>query len=194
MEYTMKNIYFTLFITLVTIGLISSCNDDHDHDHEQELITTLIYTLTPKTGGSPVVMTFQDPDGDGGIAPSITTEGVLLAGISYEGSIVLRNESVMPPRDITTEIKEEADKHQFFFQALDGVAGRIKFDYADIDNNGNPVGLLTDVFGSGGPANGKIRVILRHEPKKDAAGVKFGSIANAGGETDIDVTFHVAMQ
>lgn len=190
----MKNTFFIFLITISSVTLFSSCQDDNDHDHEQELITTLIYTLTPKTGGSPVVMTFNDPDGDGGIAPSITTEGVFLISTIYEGSIVLRNESVMPPRDITTEIKEEADKHQFFFQALDGVAGRIKFTYADIDNNGNPVGLLTDVSGSGGPASGKLRLILRHEPKKDAAGVKAGNITNAGGETDIDVTFNFAMQ
>ena len=32
-------------------------------------------------------------------------------------------------------------------------------------------------------------VILRHEPNKAGAGVSDGDITNAGGETDIEVTF-----
>ena len=42
--------------------------------------------------------------------------------------------------------------------------------------------------------SGTITVTLRHEPNKDAAGVSSGDIANAGGETDIEVTFNVEIQ
>ena len=35
---------------------------------------------------------------------------------------------------------------------------------------------------------------LRHEPAKDASGVAAGDITNAGGETDIEVTFDVTVE
>jgi len=49
--------------------------------------------------------------------------------------------------------------------------------------------LTTDAAGSG-----TITVILRHEPDKGASGVNDGDITNAGGETDIEVTFDVTVQ
>jgi len=39
------------------------------------------------------------------------------------------------------------------------------------------------------PGEGGLRITLRHEPNKTAAGVQNGDITNAGGETDIEVTF-----
>ena len=60
--------------------------------------------------------------------------------------------------------------------------------YADADGNGRPVGL-TSIWTVGAASNGTITVTLRHEPDKGAAGVSAGDITNAGGETDIEVTF-----
>jgi hypothetical protein len=37
-------------------------------------------------------------------------------------------------------------------------------------------------------------VTLRHEPDKGAAGVSGGDITNAGGDTDIEVTFPVVIE
>ncbi|MEZ7887763.1 MAG: type 1 periplasmic binding fold superfamily protein, partial [Flavobacteriales bacterium] len=61
------------------------------------------------------------------------------------------------------------------------------------DEEGNPIGLST-VLTTGEMGSGTITVTLRHEPNKDAAGVSSGDIANAGGETDIEVTFNVEIQ
>ena len=36
--------------------------------------------------------------------------------------------------------------------------------------------------------------MLRHEPDKSAAGVSSGDITNAGGETDIEVSFNVIIE
>ena len=47
---------------------------------------------------------------------------------------------------------------------------------------------------TGDAASGNITIILRHEPVKDAEGVSDGDITNAGGETDISVTFPVVVQ
>ena len=170
---------------------ITSCKkDDPIIENEEELITTLIYTLTPEAGGAPVVLSFQDLDGvDGTIAP-IFTGGTLAANTSYNGSLQLLNESVNPAEDITVEVQEEAEEHQFFFEIT--ISG-LSITYDDLDDNGNPIGLLSKITTTGS-GSGTIKVTLRHEPNKTAAGVSTGDITSAGGETDIEVTFNVVVQ
>jgi hypothetical protein len=58
---------------------------------------------------------------------------------------------------------------------------------ADADVNGKPIGLAFTLR-TGSSCNGSIVVILRHEPLKSAAGVASGSITNAGGATDAQIT------
>ena len=180
----------TLFV-ISSIFLFTACNDDDTTEvpNEEEVITTLIYTLTPNGGGNPAVFTFRDLDGDGGNAPTITN-GTLTANTTYTGSLTLSNETETPAEDITTEIAEEDDEHQFFFSTT--VTG-LSVAYADMDDNGNPIGLATTLV-TGDAGTGNMTVTLLHEPDKNAAGVSGGSIDNAGGETDISVTFDVNVE
>lgn len=191
----MKNVCKFFLVGFAAMALLASCQDDDDHDHnEQELITTFVYNLTPNGGGDPVVFSFVDADGDGGNAPVITTSGPLTSGKTYQGRIVLRDDSSMPPKDITTEVKEEAEDHQFFYFITTELANKLSFSYADIDTNGKPVGLETDVIVTGDPGSGKMKIVLRHNPNKNGTGVSNGDITNAGGETDIEVEFDVTIQ
>jgi len=167
--------------------LTTSCGDDEvEIPEELEVITTLNYTLTG--GGTTVTLSFQDPDGDGGNAPTITS-GTLAANTTYSGSIELRND--IEGEDITEEIEEEDEEHQFFFQTTGGIS--VAYDAEDVDAEGNPVGL-ENVLTTGAAGDGTVTVILRHEPDKNASGVSDGDITNAGGETDIEVTFDVTVQ
>jgi hypothetical protein len=187
----MKKINLLLVMGVCSMLFITSCKkDDPIIENEEELITTLIYTLTPEAGGAPVVLSFQDLDGvDGTIAP-IFTGGTLAANTSYNGSLQLLNESVNPAEDITVEVQEEAEDHQFFFQ--NNISG-LSIAYTDEDENGHPIGLSSKISTTGS-GSGTITVTLRHEPNKTAAGVSTGDITNAGGETDIEVTFDVEIQ
>lgn len=175
---------------LLAFVLISSCKkEDPIIPNEEEVITTLKYTLTPVGGGTAVTMTFQDLDGDGGNAPTITG-GILVANTTYNGSLELLNETKTPADDITAEIQAEGDEHQFFFSST--VAG-LGLAYNDQDGNGNPIGLKSTVTTTTA-GYGQVKITLRHEPNKTAAGVASGDITNAGGETDIEVTFDVDVQ
>jgi len=157
-------------------------------ENEEEVITTLTMTLTP-TSGDVVTLSFQDLDGDGANAPVITG-GTLQANASYTGALELLNESESPAESITEEIAEEDAEHQFFFSST--VSG-LSVAYTDTDGDGNPVGLSTTVT-TGDAGAGNMTVILRHEPDKNADGVSGGDISNAGGETDIEVTFPITVQ
>lgn len=170
--------------------LFTSCEkDDPDPINEEELITTLNYILTPVGGGTSVTLSFQDLDGDGGNAP-IITGGTLALNATYDAMVEVLNEAETPVEDITIEVQNEAEEHQFFFQT--NIAG-LTINYTDQDANGNPIGLMSSVSTQNATSGG-LRVTLRHEPDKSAAGVANGDITNAGGETDIEVTFPVNVQ
>lgn len=183
----MKTIKFLSLLALATVLTFSCSNDDDNPDpvNEEEVITTLIATLTPSGGGQQVGLEYRDLDGDGPDAPVITISGPLAENTTYNGSLELFNATETPPEPIHTEIEEEDEEHQFFFSATNGIG---TFAYADQDSNGNPVGL-DFTLSTATAGSGNITIILRHEPVKDAAGVSDGDITNAGGETDISVTF-----
>ena len=192
----MKNIFQTksLLLTLIFVSLLSimSCSDDPEDpiiENEEEVITTLTYTLTPSEGGSAVVLSYQDLDGDGANEPTITN-GTLSAETTYSGSMTLLNETESPAESITEEIEEEDADHQFFFVTT--VSG-LSVAYADTDDDGNPVGLASTLT-TGSAGSGNLTVTLKHEPDKSASGVSDGVITNAGGETDISVTWTITVE
>jgi hypothetical protein len=177
-------------ILLVFAGSVFISCDKKDPviPNEEELITTLIYTLTSGTGEE-VKLSFKDIDGEGGQPPVITT-GALKANTTYTGKLTLLNEMESPADNITEEILEEADEHQFFF-TISGLDASVSYD--DTDSAGFPVGLKTKLV-TGGPSSGKLTITLRHEPNKSASGVSSGQLTNAGGETDIEVTFDLNIE
>lgn len=173
-------------IACMTMIATSCEKEDPEDENEEEVITTLNYFLDPVGGGLSVPLTFRDLDGDGGDAP-VVSMGSLQANTTYNTEIQVLNEQVAPFDVITEEIEEEAEEHQFFFQT--NIPG-VSFSYADQDANGAPLGLDAQVT-TGDAGSGSITVTLRHEPNKSATGVSEGNIENAGGETDIEVTFTV---
>ncbi len=183
-----QNLRLIALLLLVSAFAFTGCDDDEDPEipNEEEVITTLNLRLTAASDGEVVTMTFRDLDGDGGMDPVITG-GTLEANESYAGAIELLNETETPAEDITAEVAEEDDEHQFFFES--SVAG-LSVAYGDEDENGNPVGIAS-TLSTGAAASGTLTITLRHEPVKDAAGVSDGDITNADGETDIEVTLPI---
>src|SRR6188472_2585651 len=122
----------TRLLILATLCLslfLHGCKDDDlGSINEEEVITTLKLTLTPIGGGTAAVLQFRDIDGGGGNAPVITTD-TLNANTNYNVAIEVLNESVNPVGNITDEIAEENEDHQFFFQPATGL--HLTFAYAD---------------------------------------------------------------
>ncbi len=174
--------------SLFTLTLFVACGGDDDPiiPNEEEVITDLVYVLTPTDTGDVVTLSFSDPDGDGAQEANIEVSSSLLPGATYTGALTLANNSdPSDPEDITTEILAEDVDHQFFYtpsSTLDVI-----LEYLDTDANGGPVGLLTEVQ-TGDASEGTLRIILRHEPNK-SSGATITDPTGAGGETDIEVTF-----
>lgn len=181
---------------LVAATIITACKKDKDDPvaptppvNEEELITTLRLHLHSAGGAEHKILEFVDADGDGGNAPVITADPLSIDSI-YTVTIEVLNESESPAEDITEEIEEESDVHQFFFE-VSGANATVA--YTDADDNGLPIGLNT-LWTIGAASNGTVVVTLRHEPDKTAPGVSGGDITNAGGETDIEVTFPLVIE
>lgn len=184
----MNKLLFLLFASSLAFTFTSCGDPDTPDDETEEVITTLNYTLTSSTGET-VLMSFQDLDGDGGMEPTISG-ATLAANEIYTGSMELLNESLPETEDITEEIREEDDEHQLFFTST--VPG-LTVTYNDEDDNNNPVGLAT-TLSTAAAGTGALTITLRHKPDKSADGVSTGTIANAGGETDIEVSFNIDVQ
>jgi len=173
-----------LAVLFISTLVFTSCEDDHDdHDHgsDEELITTVLYTLTD--GNNTIVLEWEDLDGDTGSAPTITS-GTLTANTSYTGSIQLLNRTESPAEDITVEVRAEGDEHEFFYTNTAGLT----ITKTDTDGT-NPVGIET-TLSTGAAGSGSLTIVLKHEPTKP----NDGTAANAGGSTDVQVTFPISIQ
>jgi hypothetical protein len=176
------------------VVLLGACSgEDVFTFNEEEVITTMILTYTPPAG-SPVVVEFDDPDGDGGQAP--TTDPIMLTAGNYTLTVGFENRLSSPPEEITDEIRDEQDFHLLLFTGDAPLAQT----YADQDDNGLPVGLTDNIVAS--PGTGKLTVTLRHMPPeeppvKSATTVmeaQTNGVDSIGGSTDATVTFDVTVQ
>jgi hypothetical protein len=181
--------YILVFSTVIAMTLTSCSNDDPEIINEEEVITTLEVTLIPQGGGTTVTLVSRDLDGDGPNAPVVSVSGALQANKTYAGSVKVLNETETPAENITLEVEEEGDEHQFFYTFSNSLA---TVAYTDQDKNGRPIGITFNLTTTSAGI-GNLTVTLRHEPNKTAAEVVAGNITNAGGETDVEATFNLTV-
>lgn len=182
----MKNLKF-LTAALVASSLFIGCSKDDDPQavNEEEIITTMTVTLEPADGSTDVILEFRDLDSDGPNEPEIT-DGILAAGVTYSGSIVLLNEAEEPADNITEEVEEENLEHQFFYTV--GSSLDVTTSGENLDDEDNILGTMFTLT-AGTVSSGELTFTLVHEPTKPNDGLE-----SAGGEEDISVTFNVSVE
>jgi hypothetical protein len=178
--------FLNAFILLACLLMMNACDPEEEAENEEELITTIVLTLTPVAGGNPIVMSYKDLDGPGAVAPTVVA-GVLDGNKEYSAKLQFKNESVTPAVDITQEIIAEGVDHQVFFAVSQPLLNSIRYTYKDLDGRGRPIGIETSFF-TKAAAKGDLAIILRHKPNKDAAGAVTGNSQSAGGDSDVDIT------
>ena len=184
----MKNYALYSFILLTGL-LFTACSDDDTPPaqvNEEEVITTLMVTLTSNTGQT-ITLNSQDLDGDGPNDPTISVSAPLSVATTYSGVIELLNETVSPAEPIHEEVAEESAEHQFFYTQGGNI--NVTTNYEDFDGNGNPLGLSFSLSTTSA-GQGTMTFTLRHEPIKP----NDGTLSGAGGETDISVTFPITIE
>ncbi|MBV6484411.1 MAG: hypothetical protein KFKLKKLM_00915 [Flavobacteriales bacterium] len=190
---SMKSIFTILMLSLVVFACKkddkkptpSNPNGNTPPPNEEELITTVVLTFTDTTGlVAPFTVTFADPDGDGGNAPTIHEEIHLDSNKYYNVTIQFLDESKTPAEDITEEIEEEATDHLICFTP----AGPASLSIVRTDSDGTfEIGLESFwSTGSMSMTGNTVTVVLKHQP-----GVKDGSCSP--GDTDVEVVFDVVI-
>jgi hypothetical protein len=165
------------------------CKKDKVDPNEEELITTVKVKLTEKVlGGTGPTTTFEfrDLDGEGGAAPTKFDEIVLAKGKIYDCTLEILNESTSPADNITAEILAEANDHQFYYTATDGL---VAVSNLNNDGKGLPLGTTSVWTASGNAGTGTITITLKHKP-----GVKAAGDVVTVGETDIALSFRLKIQ
>ncbi|MGB5929047.1 MAG: hypothetical protein WBH03_12795 [Cyclobacteriaceae bacterium] len=190
---------YNLFILLLGFIGFTACGDDDapDAENPEEIITDVTLTFTPMGGGAAAVFTANDPDGDGPQDIAVSGPVMLDANMTYTLDIALEG---VGGENITEEVEEEGEEHQFFFSFTDGLFsspagdGNIDnrsdaLDYQDQDDSGQPIGLMTDWTTSASPVTGSFRVLLKHQPD-----IKTATSGSTDGETDVDLTWSIEIQ
>ena len=111
------------FATVIfTTVLFVSCVNDSEPINEEEVITTLTVTLVPDGGGTEIVLSFQDLDGDGPDAPTcLIFRELWLLALPTMAALSCSMKPKCPAEDITEEVKEEDLDHQFFYTVGTGL-------------------------------------------------------------------------
>lgn len=197
-----KSMRLILILFFLQIAMQCTPNDPKRED-VPELITSVSLKFTPSGGGTPIVVSATDPDGEG--VADLTADGPieLVAGTTYTMEISLINgllEASEAGYDISEEVAEEGEEHMFFFSwtgsifSAPGGNGNIDnrtdpVQYQDLDGAGRPLGLITTWTAASNAEQGTLRIALKHQPetKTDTSGFSVG-------ETDVDIVFDVVIQ
>lgn len=161
-----------------TIFSMSSC----EKEGEEENITTVEVHLTGP--GLDRKFYWNDPDGDGGNAPTIDRITLPPLTGNIRCQLHFYDRSVTPEKDITEEISGERDAHMITYNIT---GAKVTISNIDRDSKGKQFGL-SSVWQTDQPSTGSLQLRLFHEPtNKD-------NTNDPGGEIDIEVSFPVEVK
>jgi hypothetical protein len=164
--------------------------DNIEPSDDNELITTVKLVFTPQDDDDttiPLAFYWKDTEGDGVV--DRLDPIVLNDNTQYDLQVQLFDETKAPRVDITKSIVEEADVHLFVYKILP--ASLLKLSIKDRDSKGLALGLRGDVK-TGSKGNGKMRVLLKHQPPVNGQLVKNGQ--EEPGSTDVDIEFNISIK
>jgi len=214
-----------LFFSALALVFTSCSEDDEvaapAAENILEEFTDVELTFTNVNDNTDIVTVLaQDEDGEGPGSIEIIGEINLQRGATYELSFEITNELADEEdeheeeeeeheegeehddedehahgEDVTEEIQEESDDHQFFFAFPEGAftnpSGNGNIDntsdevnYLDEDENGRPLGLSTQWVAADSETSGVFNVVLKHQP-----GIKSDTSTAQDGDSDFDLNF-----
>jgi hypothetical protein len=186
-------------LALLAFGFASCESEDPEKENEGEVITDVTLKFQELNSSNALVgsvFSFKASDPQGiEVGKTPTIQSISLAkGKKYQMTIEVTNS--IEGEDITQEILTEAAEHQFFFLGPVFDSNIFSIQYADA--GGIALGLKNTVTVSSSPGtnNSSMRVVLRHDLNKSFAGANnptFANFVQAGGETDLDITFPVIL-
>lgn len=197
----MKNLKIVslYLLALLTFGFASCKSEDPTQENDGEVITDVTLKFQELNASNALVgsvLSFKASDPQGiEVGKTPTIQSISLArGKKYQMTIEVTN--AIKGEDITQEILTEAAAHQFFFLGQVFDSSFFSIQYADAGGIALGLKTIVTVSSSTGTNNSNMRVILRHSLNKSFPGASnpnFANFVQAGGETDLDITFPVIL-
>jgi hypothetical protein len=186
-------------VALLAFGFASCESEDPEKENEGEVITDVTLNFQELNASNALVgsvFTFKASDPQGiEVGKTPTVQSITLTkGKKYQMTIEVKNS--IENEDITKEILEEAAEHQFFFLGQVFDSSFFSIQYADAGGVALGLKTIVTVSSSTGTNNSNMRLVLRHDLNKSFPGASsptFANFAQAGGETDLDITFPVIL-
>lgn len=167
--------YLSIFLLGSLLVTATSCGEDEPEPEPfpQEEIASARLVLEPEGKGALATINY---------GPNNQNPGAILkANTTYNGVLTLFDAE---GNDITSEIAQEGDKHEVFYNPSTGLG--ITVDKTDDDANGNPIGLETTLTTTNA-GTGTLTVVLKHQADKGASDPN-------KGETDLTMPINVTIQ
>jgi len=186
-------------VALLAFGFASCESEDPEKENDGEVITDVTLKFQELNASNALVgsvLSFKASDPQGiEVGKTPTIQSISLAkGKKYQMTIEVTN--AIKGEDITQEILTEAAAHQFFFLGQVFESSFFSIQYADAGGVALGLKTIVTVSSSTGTNNSNMRVVLRHDLNKSFPGASsptFANFAQAGGETDLDLTFPVIL-
>jgi hypothetical protein len=186
-------------VALLAFGFASCESEDPEKENDGEVITDVTLKFQELNASNALVgsvLSFKASDPQGiEVGKTPTIQSISLAkGKKYQMTIEVTN--AIKGEDITQEILTEAAAHQFFFLGQVFDSSFFSIQYADAGGVALGLKTIVTVSSSTGTNNSNMRVVLRHDLNKNFPGASsptFANFAQAGGETDLDLTFPVIL-
>ena len=186
-------------VALLAFGFASCESEDPEKENDGEVITDVTLNFQELNASNALVgsvLSFKASDPQGiEVGKTPTVQSITLTkGKKYQMTIEVKNS--IENEDITQEILTEAAAHQFFFLGQVFESSFFSIQYADAGGVALGLKTIVTVSSSTGTNNSIMRVVLRHDLNKNFPGATsptFANFAQAGGETDLDLTFPVIL-
>ena len=186
-------------LALVAFGFASCESEDPTKENDGEVITDVTLKFQELDASNALVgsvLSFKASDPQGiEVGKTPTIQSVSLAkGKKYQMTIEVTN--AIKGEDINQEILTEAAAHQFFFLGQVFDSSFLSIQYADAGGIALGLKTIVTVSSSTGTNNSNMLVVLRHDLNKSFPGASnpnFANFTQAGGETDLDITFPVIL-
>jgi hypothetical protein len=186
-------------VALLAFGFASCESEDPEKENEGEVITDVTLNFQELNASNELVgsiLSFKASDPQGiEVGKTPTVQSITLTkGKKYQMTIEVKNS--IENEDITKEILEEAAEHQFFFLGQVFDSSFFSIQYADAGGIALGLKTIVTVSSSTGTNNSSMKVVLRHDLNKSFPGASsptFANFAQAGGETDLEITFPVIL-
>ncbi len=186
-------------VALLAFGFASCKSEYPEKENDGEVITDVTLKFQELNASNALVgsvLSFKASDPQGiEVGKTPTIQSISLAkGKKYQMTIEVTN--AIKGEDITQEILTEAAAHQFFFLGQVFESSFFSIQYADAGGVALGLKTIVTVSSSTGTNNSNMRVVLRHDLNKSFPGASsptFANFAQAGGETDLDITFPVIL-